>query len=204
MELRQSYWNMRSETYDEQSGSLYQDAYDRTAAGTVKYLKPTDRVLDFACGTGIVTYKMAPHAARVLGIDQAGEMVARARAKGGAENLEFRQMELFDPALEPGSFDVVTAFNVLCYVQDHRQVLGRIRELLKPGGYFISATDCLGERITKAGLRKWYQSHTGQMPYVAFDSMSKLEKKITDAGFQLLEQENLFPAPPNLFLVGRK
>ncbi len=204
MESLETYWNKRAQTYDEKSGICYREAYERTVEETVKYLRPTDRVLDFACGTGIVTFGMAPHAGSVLGIDQSAGMVAKARAKAGAENVELRQLDLFSPELENGSFDVVTAFNVLCYVRDHPRVLGRIWDLLKPGGYFISATDCLGQRLTKAGIQKWLKSRTGKMPYVAFDTMASLEAKVAGAGFEVLERENLFPAPPNLFLAARK
>ena len=42
------------------------------------------------------------------------------------------------------------------------------------------------------------------MPYVAFDSRKKLEGEIARAGFAVLERENLFPAPPNLFVAAKK
>lgn len=69
---------------------------------------------------------------------------------------------------------------------------------------FLSATDCLGERLTREGVRKWWRSHTGKMPYVSFDRMHTLEASIATAGFEVLETENLFPAPPNLFVAARK
>ena len=84
------------------------------------------------------------------------------------------------------------------------EVLARIRELLRPEGMFLSATDCLGERLTREGVRKWWRSHTGKMPYVSFDRMHTLEASIAAAGFEVLETENLFPAPPNLFVAARK
>ena len=135
------------------------------------------------------------------------EMVVKAKQKmadHGVTNVEVTQTDLFDPCLEPASFDVVTAFNVLCYVEDSAAVLARIRSLLKPGGRFLSATDCLGEKLTKVGVKKWFKSRTGSMPYVAFYKMKELELRIADAGFTVVESENLFPAPPNLFVAARK
>lgn len=55
-------------------------------------------------------------------------------------------MDLFDESLRPGSFDAVVACNVLLYLENRAEVLARIRELLRPEGMFLSATDCLGER----------------------------------------------------------
>ena len=160
----------------------------------------------FACGTGITTFQIAPHVSWVRAIDISDEMVRRARAKAadlGVQNVEISQTDLFDPCLEPGSFDAVTAFNVLCYVDNPQEVLARIRSLLKPGGIFLSATDCLGEKLTKVGIKKFWKSHTGSMPYVAFYSMKKMEQVIAAGGFTVLERENLFPAPPNLFVAAR-
>ena len=201
------FWNMRSRNYDDQVGPLYEDAYTKTADNTLKYLKPGDRVLDFACGTGIVTFQLAPHVAHIRAIDISDEMVAQARKKlvgGQFPNVEITQTDLFDPCLEPGIFDAVTAFNVLCYVDDPVRVLSRIGELLKPGGMFLSATDCLGQRLTKVGLKKFWKSRTGAMPYVAFYTMKGLERTIAQNGFTVLDRENLFPAPPNLFVAAHK
>lgn len=200
------FWNMRSRDYDRISGGTYARAYDLTVERTVKYLKSTDRVLDFACGTGLVTLRLAPHVSHVRGIDIAPDMVAIAREKvqaQGVPNVEVTNTDLFDSCLEPGSFDAVTAFNVMCYIPDLPQALARIGELLKPGGLFLSATDCLGSRPSRAGFQKLIKSRTGAMPYVAFFTQRRLEKQIAQNGFQVLERENLFPAPPNLFLAAQ-
>ncbi len=201
------FWNMRSRTYDQQSGEEYAQAYEKTVSNTLNYLSGDDRVLEFACGTGITTVAIAPHVAFVRAIDISDQMVDKAREKIqtlGLSNVELSQTDLFDPCLEEGSFDAVTAFNVLLYVENRAQVLERIRSLLKPGGMFLSATDCLGEGITRVGIRKFWKSHTGSMPYVAFDSRKKLEEEIVRAGFAVLERENLFSAPPNLFVAAKK
>ena len=203
----QDFWNQRSRVYDDQVGPQYAEAYDKTVANTLKYLKPEDNVLEFACGTGIVTLQVAPHVAHLRAIDISDEMASKAAAKveaAGLGNTLVTNTDLFDPSLPEGSFDAVLAYNVLCYVDNPRQVLARIRSLLKPGGMFLSATDCLGEQITKVGVKKFWKSHTGAMPYVAFYSMKKLEEEIARNGFTVLERENLFPAPPNLFVAARR
>ena len=38
------------------------------------------------------------------------------------------------------------------------------------------------------------------MPYVAFFTQRGLERKIARSGFDILERENLYPNPPNLFV----
>lgn len=206
MKEARAFWNMRSQTYDTKIGPKYEEAYWKTAECSLRYLKPSDRVLEFACGTGIMTFLLAPHVESIRGIDISNEMVAHAKQKLTAEsaNVTVEQLDIFDQQLAEGSFDAVAAYNVLLYLPDRERVLGRIRSLLKPGGMFLSATDCLGEKLTREGVQKFWRSHTGKMPYVAFDSVKGLERAVREAGFTVLETENLFPAPPNLFLAAKK
>ena len=145
----QEFWNGRSGTYDQSSGSKYAQAYDQTVALTLKYLKPEDNVLEFACGTGIVTLQVAPHVARLRAIDISDQMASRAAAKveaAGLQNTLVTNTDLFDPCLEEGNFDAVLAYNVLCYVEDLRGLLSRVRSLLKPGGCFSRPPTVWGKR----------------------------------------------------------
>ena len=201
------FWDGRAQDYDAQVGAHYAQAYEKTAACFQKYLRPTDTVLDFACGTGIVTLAVAPAVRSVRAIDVSGEMVRRAQEKAGrqgAENVTVTQTDLFDASLAEGSFDAVMACNVLLYIEDRAAALARIRALLKPQGTLLLVSDCLGEGLTRERVRKWFEYKTGKRPYVAFDTMRSLERSVTDAGFALLERENLFPSPPNLFLAAQK
>lgn len=198
------FWDMRAPGYDQTSGKIYAETYDQTAERSLKYLESSDRVLEFACGTGLITMRLAPRVAHIRGIDISPKMADIAREKArGISNVEITNTDLFDPCLEPGSFDAVAAYNVLLYLPDLPAALARIRELLRPGGMFLSATDCLGARPSVMGLKKLVKSRTGKMPYVAFFTQRGLERKIAQNGFIVLERENLFPNPPNLFVAAR-
>ena len=203
----EEFWNRRSRIFDDQVGPQYQEAYDKPVEYALNYLKPGDQVLEYACGTGITTVQLAPHVAQVRAIDISMEMVRRCQnkvAQLGVPNVHVTQTGIFDPCLHEGTFDAVTAFNVLHYLDDFPQVLERIRRLLKPGGVFLSATDCLGNGITGEGVKKFVRYHTGRMPYVAFFKQEKLPGLIAGAGFTVEESVNLFPAPPNLFVAARR
>ena len=207
MKTPQAFWNFRALNYDAQIGPMYEDAYRRTAENSLKYLNAGDNVLEFACGTGIVTAAVAPHVSAIRAIDISDEMVARASEKMAAlghKNVDVTQTDLFDPTLPEGSFDAVMAFNVLLYVDNFEEVMVRIQKLLKPGGVFLSATDCLGWNFSKSARMKFWRSRTGKMPYVGFFSQKGLVKKIEQGGFTVLETENLFPSPPNLFVAAKK
>ena len=91
------FWDGRAQNYDAQVGTHYAEAYEKTAACFKKYLKPTDTVLDFACGTGIVTFAVAPSVQSVRAIDVSGEMVRRAQEKVKAQGVENAYFPLLIP-----------------------------------------------------------------------------------------------------------
>ena len=201
------FWDRRAAVYDADAGVFYREAYEKTTACMRKYLKPTDTVLDFACGTGIVTLSLSPDVKELRGIDISDEMIRRAQGKAAAQdiaNVLLTQTDLFDAALAPASFDAVLACNVLLYVEQRAAVLARICALLRPGGMFLSATDCLGVGMTRERMRKWFEYRTGKRPFVAFDTRETLVQDILRAGFEIVGQEDLFPAPPNRFIAARK
>ena len=91
------FWNRRSQHYDEQSEAAYADAYRKTAECIRPYLTPNDRVLDFACGTGLVTLPVAQMAAEVCAIDISDEMVRHLKekiAEQGVGNVSVSCMDL--------------------------------------------------------------------------------------------------------------
>jgi ubiquinone/menaquinone biosynthesis C-methylase UbiE len=101
---------------------------------------PGERVLDVACGTGLVTLRVAALVAprgTVIGIDLSEEMVAMARGIAGANafaNTSFEHMDAEELAFETGSFDVVLCALGLMYVPDPEKALAAMYRVLRPGG----------------------------------------------------------------------
>lgn len=56
---------------------------------------PTGDVLEFACGTGLWTERLADHAARVTVVDGSPEMLELCRARLGDANVRYVQADLF-------------------------------------------------------------------------------------------------------------
>jgi ubiquinone/menaquinone biosynthesis methyltransferase len=95
-------------------------------------------ILDVACGTGDLALACArrlPHA-RVHGLDAAGGMVARAKARAAREALgaDFRVGDLASTPWESGSMDVVTAGYAFRNVSDLRLSLAEMARVLRPRG----------------------------------------------------------------------
>jgi hypothetical protein len=85
----------------------------------------------------------------------------------------------------------------------------RINELLKPGGLFISATPCIGEKKTFSNIFLislfLLLSKIGIIPFMKISKMYELEDLIAANGnFQIVETINLHHGISNYFIVARK
>lgn len=101
--------------------------------------RPGERVLDLACGTGIVARLIAPRVAPgggVTGYDVSPAMLDVARERAAAEGIEVA-WDQGDAAALPyadGSFDLVLCQQGLQYFPDKPTALRELRRVLAPGG----------------------------------------------------------------------
>ena len=198
---------IRDRVFDEQVLSKYENAYKKTIKRSIPFLNAEDTMLEIGCGTGIATITLADYVKKITAIDISEEMMLQAAEKAkenGKENITFQQKDLMELCAEPESYDVVAAYNVLLYMKNQDKVLEKIYEILKPGGIFLSATDCLGRNLSKDSVRKFWKSKLHLMPYVSFDTPVGLMRKIQRKGFLVIEIVNLHKNPPNIFIVAQK
>lgn len=202
-----AFWNRRSEVFDKQVLSVYENAYRKTVKRSAAFLKKEDRVFEIGCGTGAATIPLSKYVKEITATDISKDMLQKAREKAeklSKNNITFSMGELTEMEIEPESYDVVTAYNVLLYMKKQDEVLKKIYEILKPGGIFLSATDCLGRNLSKDSVKKFWKSKLHLMPYVAFDTPISLMRKIQKNGFEVLEIVNLHKNPPNIFIAAKK
>jgi ubiquinone/menaquinone biosynthesis C-methylase UbiE len=103
-------------------------------------LAPGERVLDVACGTGLVSLAAAQAVGdrgHVVGIDISGQMVEAARRRAaqlGLRNANFARMDAENLALPDAGFDVVLCALGLMYMPDPAAALREMRRVLRPAG----------------------------------------------------------------------
>jgi ubiquinone/menaquinone biosynthesis C-methylase UbiE len=104
-------------------------------------LRPGMRVLDLACGTGIISHWIAMQVGptgTVVGDDISLDQLAYARAQGtGETSPEFVELNAYDTGLPAASFDIVHCRLLLCHLERPADALREIRRLLKPGGVLV-------------------------------------------------------------------
>jgi demethylmenaquinone methyltransferase/2-methoxy-6-polyprenyl-1,4-benzoquinol methylase len=98
------------------------------------------RVLDVACGTGLVAFTLAEKSeCEVVGIDQSEAMLAVARAQLAqrpslGSRVRFMQGEAERLPFGDGEFDALTFTYLLRYVDDPAATMRELARVLKPGG----------------------------------------------------------------------
>lgn len=141
-------WNEHAPSWDNAATRAYADAAfsslrrvtdtsDRPLAGA--------RVLDFGCGTGLLTERMATLAGEIVAIDPAPQMIQVLRRKLEAKAFPHVACEActLDDALErqpphfSAPFDLITCSSVCAFLDDYPATVRRLAACLAPGGLFV-------------------------------------------------------------------
>jgi len=130
-------WDRASSCYEQYWQQQLQPAIDLVF--DTADLRSGERVIDVACGTGMVTLPAAARVAptgRVLAIDLAPKMIAQVEARAAACGLTNVDVDCRD-AEHLGadvSFDVALCSLGLMYVPDPSAAVGELHRVLRPGG----------------------------------------------------------------------
>ncbi len=171
-------------------------------------LRPGERVLDLACGTGVVAREAASRvgaSGRVVGLDINGGMLARARATSMA--VEWCEGSAMDLQFPVGTFDVVVCQQGLQFFPDESKALREAQRVLVPGGRIAAAVWCgiessPGHHALALGLERHVGAEAAKQLYSVFrlGDPQALQASLESAGFQdvCLRRERKvarFPSP---------
>jgi demethylmenaquinone methyltransferase/2-methoxy-6-polyprenyl-1,4-benzoquinol methylase len=141
--------------YDEVGAALsfFQDPRWRRAAVEAVAAEPDERVLDIACGTGLVSRALVQRwGCEVVGLDQSEPMLDRGREKLAAEprlapRVTFVAGEAEALPFADAEFDHLTFTYLLRYVDDPAATLRELARVVKPGGRISNLEFCLPRGI---------------------------------------------------------
>ncbi len=93
-------------------------------------------VLDAGCGTGLCAPHLAHHARRLDGVDLSGQMLEKARQRGGYDALHKAELTAFLRA-HPAGYDLVASADTLCYFGALDEVVLAAAQALRDGGQLL-------------------------------------------------------------------
>jgi SAM-dependent methyltransferase len=99
-------------------------------------------VLDFGCGTGLVTLRLQPLVRTIIGVDSSPGMLGVLDGKIRAQelkNVETRYVDFDKGELIEGKFDLIVSSMTLHHVPDTARLFKQWHDLLLPGGLLCFA-----------------------------------------------------------------
>ncbi len=143
---------------------------------------PDDRLLDVACGPGLVVCAFAPHVQAATGIDVTPAMLDRARKLAGDKglaNVTWRQGDVYALPYQDASFTIVTTRFSFHHFLDPASVLREMVRVCTPRGRIVVVDDYASEDPAKAA---------------AFNRLEKLRDPSHSRCLTLTELKGLFGA----------
>lgn len=107
-------------------------------------------VLDYGCGTGLISFCLAPHVATVTAADSSAGMLAVLRQKidqSGLRTIRAVQLDLERDAIPDARYDLIVTNMVMHHVADTERMLRNFLALLWPGGVL-----CVADLDTEPGV----------------------------------------------------
>jgi len=207
----QKFWDKQATNYDGIENQ-FESAYKNIIAKTKECFHPDDVVLDYGCATGNKAIEFSGSVRHIRGLDISAGMIGEANRKKDElkiPNILFSHGTIFDQDLESGSFDKIIAFAIIHLLEDKEKVIGRIHELLKPGGLFISTTACLKDkmdfknRLNIATMR--FLKRLGVFPlHLNLFRTEDVEQLLKDHNFKIIGSERISHEIPACFIIAAK
>lgn len=201
-----------SQSYDERYrhrfSQLFHDRWNNLLVGMLAP-KPTDRVLDIACGTGIFLESLVRKSGFVAGVDLSKDMIDRVQIK----DPNLRALIVSDATRLPfpdESFDCVSCRGSLHHFPSLSAALEEIVRVLKPGGRFITSEPSRDSAIIRTARSLLYRTSDHFLEEDEGYFWRELRDALQAAGFEIAQFRRfgffayLFAGFPDIFKLPAK
>ncbi len=155
-------------------------AYDVADAITEEItLTPDMDVLDFGCGTGLLSLCLRPRVRSVMGVDTSSGMLKVLKDKvkvGGFKNVKTRLLDHSKGVGLAGRYHLIVSNMTLHHIQEVKVLLERFHEVLDPSGQL-----CVADLDLDGGA-----FHAGNSAGVFHNGFDRIEFRrfLAEAGFK--------------------
>lgn len=147
------FWDKAAGLYD-LFENVYNGKVNRELSEIVaKMMKPSDYVLECACGTGMISKRIAPRCRKLIATDFSVGMLREAKKKCAAfSNVRIRKANIMELKCRDGVFDKVVAGNVIHLLDDQKGAMKELWRVCKVGGKIIIPTYINNENAGKPSM----------------------------------------------------
>lgn len=133
------FWQSYSKVYT-QVMSTNNKAYDTVCRSLEKYIDKDKAVLELACGTGQLSFRMAGKTKAWIATDYSENMIKEAEKRNRESKVRFSVQDATKLTYENESFDVVVIANALHIMPEPQKALEEIHRVLKKDGIIFAPT----------------------------------------------------------------
>lgn len=135
------FWDIAARLYDVFENN-YNGAVNKALSEKVAELvNEHDEVLECACGTGMISKRVAPRCKKLLATDFSESMLKQARKKCSSfDNISFSFADITALPFENERFDIVIAGNVIHLLDNPQKAINELARVCRKGGTIIIPT----------------------------------------------------------------
>lgn len=163
---------------------LYLKTYRRRMQLVSRWLRPGARILDVGCAAGYFLRVAQQRGHDVYGVEMS-PIADKAIEALGSERVcrGFLSDAIAAHGHQPGSFDMVTLWDVIEHVPEPQQLLAEIRPLLRPDGHLLLETQNVQSRMAQRLGPRWHHYKHDEHLY-HFDPTT-VRRLLADTGFEV-------------------
>ncbi len=169
---------------------LYLKTFRRRRGLVARHCPEPGRVLDIGCAAGYFLRVMQAEGWDVLGVEPS-PIAERAASHLGQDRVWHGTLDSA-PAdrCPPGSFDLVTMWDVIEHVPDPQQLLREAKSMLAPGGTLILETQNVDSRFASMLGKRWHHyKHREHLYHFNPDTVQRL---LGQSGFEVVDNSAAF------------
>lgn len=148
------------------------------------------KILDVACGDGKFLWALDSRSWEPFGVDFSAAVMELVRNR--LPGIRLVSGDIFNSALEPASFEVLTFWHALEHLPDTRRVLARAAALLRKGGTLVVSVPNLDSIQADLFRRHWYPFDDVPRHLYHFSGRS-LGIFLAEAGFEVRARRRYSP-----------
>ncbi|MGC9330156.1 MAG: class I SAM-dependent methyltransferase, partial [Candidatus Hinthialibacter sp.] len=136
------YFNQLAVEFDREPERIERTSKTGDAIMKELRLSSDSRVMDYGAGTGLLTFKLQPHAGSITAVDFSDamlEVIAKKIARSHVENIQCLKWNVETDEYLPSSFDVLIGSMVLHHIYDVQRALDRFAMMLTEHGQIAVA-----------------------------------------------------------------